>query len=467
MQKTTTQSRKFSEKNSVQKPKPSINSVRVIISGPGYRASLYVIDNEILETLRNTPVAEAQYEDNPFSNVVNLALSSCRVCLGLDIGRKNLVAKMFVNEIEVAISKMGFIPEESDVKETLGISPKHCLVAFEDDVEMLSANADKTIESTNNSMFILEVEEYKHGTLSVCFETSIFPTPGDLKLGLVDIDDPNSRVSQITHANGLIGNVEQDIRYLIVDGTKHQFELEISSGYSSNFYLIHNDGFKPEFLDPETTINQVEAIPKSGDKEKSTHLLKISAEAGDLQAMHTLARLYSDPDCHEFNLEKSNELYLTAARNGWTNSQYNIALNYLDGVDGCVQSLEKAYFWAYQVYLANEDANAKSIMDEIEQSLTNDDGTATAIVVNGMEFDTLAAASAQYMGTLRDAELPVLLQAMRRHSELKSSVDAAKKIAKKEGAKLTLTHLADAVGWAEGYKFMSTLYESVQNLPKR
>lgn len=459
-----TQSRKVSGRNSAHKKKPSAFSVRVAITGSGHRASLYAINSEILETLLNTPIAEAQYEDNPFSNVGNLALSSCRVCLGLDIDNDKLEAEMFVDDIQISISKVGFVPEGCDTQEELGEPLQNCLVALSDDVEMLNDYADSTINLADSSIFVLEVEEYKHGRLSVAFESSILPNPGDLKLGLVDVDDPDSHVSQFTYANGLLGNVEKEIRHLIAYGTKHEFELEILNGYSSSFYLIRNDGSKPEFLDPETTVIRARATSKSGEVEEAFQLLLAT---GDLNAIHTAAGLYSDPKCPGFDLDKAIELYLAAARRGWTSSQYNLAVAYLEASDGCAQSLEKAYYWAHQVYFDNNsDADAKSIMEEVEQTLVSKKGIAATIVIDGLEFDTLAAASGHYLKTLDDEELPVLIEVLTRHDLIAPSVAAAKKNAKKDGVELTLSHLAHATPWTDSYKFLAALYESVQNLPK-
>lgn len=247
---TKSSTTKSAGRNSDKKKKAASHNIRIVLSGSGYRASLYSINDEILEALRNTPVEEAQYEDNPFSNVGNIALSSCLVCLGLDINNDQLAAKMFVDNLEVNIVKIGFIPEECNVEDELGVPPQDSLVAFSDDVEMLSDYADVALEPTDDPLYILEVEEYKHGVLSVALESAVAPSPGDLRLGLIDVDDPASHITQITYANRLLGNVEQEIRFLIADKKKYEFELEIYKGYSSSFYLIRDDGSQPELLDP-------------------------------------------------------------------------------------------------------------------------------------------------------------------------------------------------------------------------
>ena len=46
------------------------------ISGPAYRVTCYVIDEEILQELRDATIEDAVYEDNPISLVANIALRS-------------------------------------------------------------------------------------------------------------------------------------------------------------------------------------------------------------------------------------------------------------------------------------------------------------------------------------------------------------------------------------------------------
>ena len=72
----------------------------------------------------------------------------------------------------------------------------------------------------------------------------------DIELGLVDLD-ADTDISHATYDLGLLNGMEQDIRYVLVNGEKYDFDMEVLNSYSSDFYLVRkskNGAWTKEWL---------------------------------------------------------------------------------------------------------------------------------------------------------------------------------------------------------------------------
>ena len=71
----------------------------------------------------------------------------------------------------------------------------------------------------------------------------------DIELGVVVLDS-DTEASRATYNTRFLGGNECDIRYLIINGEKHEMEMAVHNGYSSEFYLMRkiNGVWKSEYL---------------------------------------------------------------------------------------------------------------------------------------------------------------------------------------------------------------------------
>jgi len=218
--------------------------INISFIGGGYRVSAYLIDKDILDTLRNATPDEALYEDNPYSLVGNLAKSHHLVANGFCIDAKNKCILKTPGG-ELCIDNMGILYDGEEYDELFNTPKASTLIAKESNI--LSLEPDLKLD--RNDMLIVEVIDIKKAAYSVSFKANNFKFE-NLELGLIDLDC-DSDLSKATYDVGLLKGMEKDIRSVIYDGTIYSFDLEILNSYPSTFYLLTKDsngGFECEFL---------------------------------------------------------------------------------------------------------------------------------------------------------------------------------------------------------------------------
>lgn len=217
-----------------------VHKALVTLRGAGCRITAYFIDETILEELKNTPISKALFEDNPFSLVGNLATHVIRISQGFCIYKsEGQSCRVNIDDKLINIEQVGYLDDGYAYQEVFKTSPERTLVAHYQDVEPLQE--DKPLKP--NQLLIIELEDFKLGELSSYFTSREPIEVEDLKLGLIDLDF-DTELSRATYQLGLTVDLEKDIRFLIYNGQKYDFELEILNGYSSTFYLVRreNDG---------------------------------------------------------------------------------------------------------------------------------------------------------------------------------------------------------------------------------
>jgi len=211
-----------------------MNTASLGIKGNGYRITAYYVDDKILGTLRVAKPSDALYEGNPFSLVSNLAIAYQRVALGFCIYKAEEFTFNFeVNGKRRQIEEVGYLDDGFHFEEVFRAERDKSLLAHYEDLEPLT----EIRPISNNQMLIVEVEEFKSGELSVQLNSLNPIALPDITLGLVDLDY-NTELSRAVYGQNLSCGIEKDIRYLLYDGVRYEFESEVHSGFSSSFYLV-------------------------------------------------------------------------------------------------------------------------------------------------------------------------------------------------------------------------------------
>lgn len=211
-----------------------MNTARLGIKGKGCRITAYYINSKILETLRAAKPSDALYEGNRFSLVANLAVDRQRVALGFCIYRtEDFTCSLQINGKDSPIEAIGYLDDGCEFDEVFTAARGKSLLARYEDLEPLTEQRPVS----NKQMIIIEVEEFKIAEMSVQISSKKQIALKDISLGLVDLDY-NTELSRAVYGQDLSYGIEKDIRYLIHDGIRHEFESEIHSGFSSSFYLV-------------------------------------------------------------------------------------------------------------------------------------------------------------------------------------------------------------------------------------
>jgi hypothetical protein len=218
--------------------------INISFTGAGYRVSAYLIDKNILDTLRNATPDEALYEDNPYSLVGNIAKSHHLVANGFCIDAKNKCI-LKTSGGELCIDNMGILYDGEEYDELFNTPKTSTLIAKESNI--LSLEPDLKLD--RNDMLIVEVIDIKKATYSASFKANNFKFE-NLELGLVNLDCETD-LSKATYDVGLLKGMEKDIRSILYNGKEYSFDLDILNSYPSTFYLLSKDSggvFECEFL---------------------------------------------------------------------------------------------------------------------------------------------------------------------------------------------------------------------------
>jgi hypothetical protein len=208
--------------------------VSLKISGPAFRVTAYVIDSKILKQLQSATEEDALYEDNPLSVVGNLALRSMRVANGFCIeSADDFEVEVQIDDESQEIEEIGILSDGCEFHEEFDSDIEKTLIAREENHEPVGGE----FPLEKNEMLVLEFEEIKLGEMSFSFEAARDVTLENIELGLVSLD-VDSHISQATYELGLLNGMEKDIRYVIHDGHKYEFDMDVLSGYASRFMLV-------------------------------------------------------------------------------------------------------------------------------------------------------------------------------------------------------------------------------------
>jgi hypothetical protein len=216
------------------------------ITGPSLRVTSYVINEEILEQLMNATIDDALYEDNPISLVGNISLRSDEVAEGFCIYKqKGVEYELLINNVKHKIKAAGLLNEGCDFHDCFETDRNETLIAREENNELLCDGFDLA----DDEMLVVEVEDIKYAEMTFVIESPVKLSVQDIELGLVDLD-AGSDLSRATYNLGLLNGMECDIRYVLVNGKKYNFDMDVISSYSSDFYLVKKtDGvWKSEYL---------------------------------------------------------------------------------------------------------------------------------------------------------------------------------------------------------------------------
>jgi len=220
------------------------NVINLSFTGAGYRVSAYLIDEGILDTLRNASPDEALYEENPYSLVGNIAKSHYLVANGFCIDAANKCI-LKTPDGEFFVENKGILYNGYKYDE-LFESPRDVTLVAEES-KILNLEPDLIIKK--GDMLMVEVIDMKLATYSATFKTNKFKFE-NLELGLVDLDC-DTDLSKATYDVGLLKGMEKDIRCVFYNGIDYGFDLEILNSYPSAFYLISKDSngeFECEFM---------------------------------------------------------------------------------------------------------------------------------------------------------------------------------------------------------------------------
>lgn len=225
-------------------------NVEIVISGSGYRVTAYVINNKILNELKHATKDDALYENNPYSLVANISLNSIRVANGFCLyGAEKLKFDFSINGKSINIENVGILWDGCEYEEEFETDREKTLLATEKYLEGLGDG----VKLKKSEMLIVEVEEMKYAEMTCEFTTEKLPKIQDINLGIVNLD-VESDISNATYLTGLLEGMEKDIRYVVCDGQKHDFEIAIMNGRVSSFYLVKRDKsgiWKTEYLSHE------------------------------------------------------------------------------------------------------------------------------------------------------------------------------------------------------------------------
>ncbi len=208
--------------------------VSVKISGPAFRVTAYVINSKILKQLQSATEEDALYEDNPLSVVGNLALRSMRVANGFCIHNADCFdVEVLIGGKPMKIERIGMLLEGCEFHEEFDSDIDKTLIGKSENREPLGAS----FPLAKNEMLVLEIEDIKLGELSCDFEVINEVAVKDLELGLVALD-AESVISDATYRLRLLNNMEEDIRSINFNNQKHDFHMNVLSGYCSDFVLV-------------------------------------------------------------------------------------------------------------------------------------------------------------------------------------------------------------------------------------
>jgi len=209
----------------------------VRISGPAFRVTAYIINNKILKKLKSAIVDDALYEDNPLSIINNLALRSMRVANGYCIDNVDCLAfEVLINGVPQKIEGIGILSQGCDFDEEFDSDIEKTLIAKSENCEQVGEH----FPIDKNEMLVLEFEEIKLGNLVCSFEASRDVALKDIEIGLVNLDVV-TQISEATYELGMLNGMEKDIRYIIFDGKKYDFDMDVLNGYASRFILVNRD----------------------------------------------------------------------------------------------------------------------------------------------------------------------------------------------------------------------------------
>ena len=204
------------------------------ITGPSLRVTSYVVNEEILEQLMNATIDDALYEDNPISLVGNISLRSDEVAEGFCIYKtKHLEFELLINKVKQNIKAVGLLYEGCNFDDEFESERNETLIAREENIELLGQGFDLA----DNEMLVVEVEDIKYAEMTFVIESPAQLSVEDIELGLVDLD-VDSDLSRATYHLRLLNGMEKDIRYVLVNGKKYNFDMDVISNYSSDFYLV-------------------------------------------------------------------------------------------------------------------------------------------------------------------------------------------------------------------------------------
>jgi hypothetical protein len=208
--------------------------VTVKISGPAFRVTAYVVNSKILKQLQSATEDDALYEDEPLSIVGNIALRAIRVANGFCIDNVD----DFKFEVRIdgefqEVEKVGLLYEGCEFDDEFDSELEKTLLARSENSEPVGED----FSAKAGQMLVLEFEDIKLAELTCSFDVSSQIGLKDIELGLVDLDVV-SEMSQATYELGLINGLEKDIRYIIFNGEKHEFDIDVLSSYASSFVLV-------------------------------------------------------------------------------------------------------------------------------------------------------------------------------------------------------------------------------------
>lgn len=223
-------------------------SCRIVmrIKGSAERVSLHVINEEILDRLMNATIDDALYEDNPITWVADISNDFLRVTQGFCIDKINgSDISLQIDGKEIEIEAVGMLEEGSDFEETFQTDRNSTLFARTENSEILG----EKLSIKSDEMFVLEFEDIKYGELTCFVDYPSKVAITDIELGVVVLNS-DTEASRATNNTSFLGGNKFDIRYLIINGEKHELEMAVHNGYSSEFYLMRkiNGVWKSEYL---------------------------------------------------------------------------------------------------------------------------------------------------------------------------------------------------------------------------
>lgn len=214
----------------------------------------------------------------------------------------------------------------------------------------------------------------------------------------------------------------------------------------------------------ETTLEQANALLESGNFEGAITHYRELADQGNPIAQHKMGRIYDDGTGVEADLETAVQWFKLAAKQDYIDSMFNLAGFYLTGEGGCDVSYDKAYYWFKRAYDLADDQDCYRKMSVIEDSIS-EDGSEPIIRICGMEFDGLAAAVLEYTGDLSPKKQKELLDFLKWRRHFDEYFEVASGKALEEGSKsITLSQLADSVGYESAYLFLASVYAWCEKL---
>jgi len=205
-----------------------MNKVYVEIIATGTQVYAYLIDEQILDALKNNCE-----DDSALNFIQDNAKAGFLVCHGADIDETE-TATIIVNDEKTETVALIYTYEDDGLEERLKyrkVKRDECLFASEDDNTELGEDTDLS----SAEYLVLEMAEYRNGLLRGQLEVeSENITASELSLIVCDMD-VETELSAACYGLGLV-DAEHDIQQLKCKGNKvDNFELDFQS---ADFRLV-------------------------------------------------------------------------------------------------------------------------------------------------------------------------------------------------------------------------------------